>query len=172
MIEPKLEKNDNRRHPGIGSARFREHIGSDVGTPSSLLIRYTEKKFPDSPNVLMEQVAKLFPHRRGAPPFQDMEIRRNALPAGGSRIGYRSQIKPPDQNPVGSTETTHYNLQPTGHKPGSYPAVRVNVLCRPEKAFHAGLPVRESNKESSNHGRCRVQHIRNQQIGKQGEGDV
>jgi hypothetical protein len=120
----------------------------------------------------MQQVSKVFPHRRGAPPSKDMKIRGDFLPSGCSRIRYRAEIKPLDQNSVGPSQTSDHDLQPVCHKPGGYPAVRINVLYRSEKAFPASLPVEKPIKQRSDHGRYRVQHIRDQLVRKQGKGHI
>ena len=120
----------------------------------------------------MQQVSKVFPNRRGAPPSKDLKIRCDFLPSGCSRIRYRAQIKPLDQNHVGPSQTTDHDLQPVCHKPGGYPAVRMNVLYRTEKAFSAGLPVEKPIKQRTDHGRYRVQHIRDQLVRKQGKGHI
>lgn len=137
---------------------------------SSFLGRYAEKKPLKGPNVSMQQLPKLYPKRRDAAPSKDMEIHRNLFPAGFTRIRYRAQINPVDQNVVGTTQTTEHNFQPVCHKPRGYPAVRFNVLRRSEKTFLASLPVEKSVKQRANHGRCRVQRIRDQLVRKHGKG--
>ena len=145
---------------------------SGAGTASSPLGRCAEKKSRNSPNVVMQQVSKVFPHRRGAPPSKDMKIRGDFLPSGCSRIRYRAEIKPLDQNTVGPSQTTDHDLQPVCHKQWGYPAVRINVLYRSEKAFSATLPVEKPIKQRSDHGRYRVQHIRDQLVRKQGKDHI
>jgi len=139
---------------------------------SSSLGRYAENKPLDSPNVAMQQFPKLYPHRRVAAPSKDLEIYRDLFPAGCARIRYRAQINPLDQDVVRTPQTTDHNFQPVCHKPGGYPAVRFNALCRCEKTFHASLPVQKSIKQCANHGRCRIQHIRNQLVRKHGKGHI
>jgi len=145
------------------------HRSYQAAAPSSLG-RYAEKKSFDSPNIAMQQFPQLYPNRRSAAPSKDLEILRKLFPAGGyARIRHHAQINPLDQDAVGTPQTTDHNFQPVCHKPGGYQAVRINVLCRSEKTFLAGLPVEKSIKQRANHGRCRVQHIRDQLVRKQGK---
>ena len=137
---------------------------------SSFLGRYAENKPCSGSNIAMQQLLQLYPKRRDAAPSKDLEIHCNLFPAGCARIRYRAQINPVDQNAVGTPQTTEHNSQPACHKPGGYPAVRFNVLRRPEKTFLASLPVGKSIKQRANHGRCRVQRIRDQLVRKQGKG--
>jgi hypothetical protein len=139
---------------------------------SSPLGRYAQKKPLDGSNVAMQQFPQPYSHRRAAAPSKALEIHLNLFPAGCARIRYRAQINPLDQDAVGTSQTTDHNFQPEGHKPGGYPAVRFNALCRCEKTFHASLPVEKAKKQCANYGRCRVQHIRDQLVRKQGKGHI
>jgi len=151
----KTMRTDNiRAHYGPGQTTVIH--GSHKAAVSSSLGRYAEKKFFDSPNVAMQQFPRLYPQRRLIPPSKDLEIHRDLFPAGCARIRYRAQINPLDQDAVGTPQTTDHNFQPVGHKPGGYPAVRFNALCRCEKTFLAGLPVGKPVKQCANHGRYRV----------------
>ena len=140
--------------------------------PSSSLGRYAENKPLDGSNVAMQQFPQLYPHRRDTAPAKDLEIHRNLFPAGCARIRYRAQINPLDQNAMGTPKSTDHNFQPVCHKPGGYHAVRINVLCRCEKAFHASLPVEKPIKQCANHGRYRVQQIWDQLVREQGKGHI
>ena len=146
--------------------------GSCKAAASSSLGRYAEKKSFDSPNVAMQQFPQLYPYRWGTPPSKDLEIHRDLFPAGCARIRYQAQINPLDQNAMGTPQATDHNFQPVCHKPGCYQAVRFNVFCRSEKTFLASLPVEKPIKQRANHGRCRVQHIRDQLVRKQGKGHI
>jgi len=139
---------------------------------SSSLGRYAEKKSFDSPNVVIQKFPKLYPNRRGTAPSKDLEIHRYIFPAGCARVRYHAQINPLDQNAVGTPQTTDHNFQPVCHKPGGYLAVRINVLCRCEKTFHASLPVEKPIKQCADHGRYCVQHIRDQLVRKKGKGHI
>ena len=139
---------------------------------SSFLGRYAEKKPRNGTNVAMQQFPQPYLHRRGTAPSKDMEILRNLFPAGCALIRYRAQIDPLDQNAVGTPQTTEHNFQPVCHKPGGYQAVRINVLCRSKKTFLTSLPVEKSIKQRANHGRCRIQQIRDQLVRKQGKGHI
>jgi hypothetical protein len=139
---------------------------------SSLLGRYAEKKSFDRSNVEMQHFPKLSPYRRGTPPSKDLEIHRNLFPAECARIRYHAQINPLHQSAVGTTQATNHNFQPACHKPRGYQAVRINVLSCSEKTFLASLPSEKSEKQCTDHGRCRVQHIRNQLVRKQGKGQL
>jgi len=147
------------------------HCSYKVGA-SSFLGRHTEKKSFDSLNIKMQHFPKFSPYRRGTPPSKDLEIHRNLFPAGYARIRYHAQINPLAQNAVGTPQATDYNFQPARHKPGGYQAVRINVLSCSEKTFHASLPSEKSEKQCADHGRCRVQHIRDQLVRKQGKGHI
>jgi hypothetical protein len=139
---------------------------------SSFLGRYAKKKPLDGSNVAMQQFPKPYPRRRATAPSKALEIHCSLFPARCTRIRYRAQINPLDQDAVGTPQSTNHNFQPVCHKPGGYPAVRFNVLCRREKTFHASLPVEKTMKQCANHGRCRVQHIRDQLVRKQGKGHI
>lgn len=71
---------------------------------------------------------------------------------------------------MGTPQSTDHNFQPVCHKPGGYPAVWINVLCRSEKTFLASLPVEKPIKQRADHGRCRVLHIRDEMVRKKGKG--
>lgn len=140
---------------------------------SSPLGRYAEKKPLGGSNVAMQQFPQLYPRRRAAAPSEDLEILLKLFPSEEyGRIRYHAQVNPLDQNAVGTPQATNHNFQPVCHKPGGYQAVRINVLCRCEKTFLASLPVEKSIKQRANHGRCRVQHIRDQLVRKQGKGHI
>ena len=139
---------------------------------SSSLGRYAEKKLLDGPNVAMQQFPQFYPHRRSTAPAKDLEIHRNLFPAGCARIRYHAQINPLDQNAMGTPKSTDHNFQPVCHKPGGYQAVRINVLCRSQKTFLTSLPVEKPIKQCADHGRCRIQHIWDQLVRKQGKGHI
>jgi len=160
---------------------FRAHYGPGQTTvihcsykaaASSSLGRYAENKPRNGPNIAMQQFPQLYPHRRNTAPSKDLEIHRNLFPAGCARIRYHAQINPLDQNAVGTPQAANHNFQPVCHKPGGYQAVRINVLCRSKKTFLTSLPVEKSIKQRANHGRCRIQHIRDQLVRKQGKGHI
>lgn len=145
--------------------------GSNKAAASSSLGRYAEKKSFASPNVAMQQFPQLYPYRWGTPPSKDLGNTSRSL---SSRM-CPDQIPCSDQS-TGSErcgpQATDHNFQPVCHKPGGYQAVRFNVLCRSEKTFLASLPVEKPIKQRANHGRCRVQHIRDQLVRKQGKGHI
>lgn len=139
---------------------------------SSFLRRCTEKKSFGGSNVSAQQLQKIFPYRRDTPPSKDMEIRCDFFPTGSTRIRHHAQINPLYQDAVGTPQTTDHNFQPVCHKPRGNQAVRINVLRGSEKTFLASLPVEKSIKQRANHGKCRIQHIRDQLVRKQGKGHI
>jgi hypothetical protein len=165
-----MQTDNIRVHYGSGQTKIWMQHRSCIGAAFSSLRRYTEKKLFGGSNVSAQQLQKIFPYRRDTPPSKDMEIRCHFFPTGSTRIRYHTQINPLNQNAMGTPQTTDHNFQPVCHKPGGYPAVRINVLCRSEKTLHAGLPVEKPIKQRADHGRCRVLHIRDEMVRKKGKG--
>lgn len=106
-----------------------------------------------------------------ASPAKSLKVPFDILPAMRAiNSCYRAQIIPFAQSQVTTPQTTDHHLQPAHYKPWAHQTIRMNFLHCPQKAFPASLPVLQPRKKGTDHGCCRVLHIRNQLDREQGKG--